>query len=163
MRWHNMAHDAEPPVNAMSGNDLIPLLEPPLYGDDINTTIVAVHEPFVTLRVDHRAEPGQLAGIRPGLADSQRLCFELATASDVDLTTDRPVPVNLGQIGLLRASPPWRRWLRVNTINHWISPRWASSSATGMEPQTRYAAGFTPLWVTAVDLNHEGKMSPRGV
>jgi hypothetical protein len=64
-----MAHDAEPPVNTMSGNDLIPLLEPPLHGEHINTIIVAVHEPLVTLRVDHRAEPGQLAGVRAGLAD----------------------------------------------------------------------------------------------
>jgi hypothetical protein len=89
-------------------------------------------------RVLHSAEPDSACGGRPGSADPQRLRFGLATTSDVDLTTARPVPGQPGTNRSLEASPPRLRWLQVNTINRRISPRWASSSATRMN---RPAAG----------------------
>jgi hypothetical protein len=93
------------------------------------------------------------------LADSQRLCFELATASDVDLTTDRPVPRQPGTNRSLGASPSRLRWLRVNTITAGSVQGQRPHRETGMEPSSRkarYATGF-PLMGTAGDLNRDGK------
>ena len=40
-----------------------------------------------------------------------------------------------------------------------MNPRYDSSErAAPFQPQVRYAAGFTPLWVTAGDLSADGKL-----
>jgi hypothetical protein len=46
--------------------------------------------------------------------------------------------------------------------HRWISPRWASSSATGMEPSSRRRdmPRVSPVMGTAVYLNLDGKLDP---
>jgi hypothetical protein len=88
-------------------------------------------------------------------------CFGLATDSDVDLTIDRPVP------GQPEDKPVFRSFSIPASMAASQRHQPLDQSKVGVligngngtfQPQARYAAGFSPLWVAAGDLNHDGKL-----